>query len=94
MSTKPSGMENADFADELELLEELKNKNIKAFATLYKEYSEDLLLFAYTLTGDPAQCHQAVDSLFIELWEKGDFTLITPPLHHFLYSEIRNRCKK
>ncbi len=60
-----------DFADELALLEELKNKNIKAFAILYKEYSEDLLLFAYTLTGDPAQCHQAVDSLFIELWEKG-----------------------
>lgn len=87
-------MENADFEDELTLLEGLKNKNVKAFATLYKEYSEDLLLFAYTLTGDPVLCHQAVDNLFIELWEKGKFTLITPPIHHFLYSELRKNCKK
>ncbi|AXY76066.1 hypothetical protein D3H65_19670 [Paraflavitalea soli] len=94
MSTKLSGMDHADFEDELTLLEGLKNKNIKAFAALYKEYSEDLLLFAYTLTGDPALCHEVVDGLFIELWEKGDFTQITPPIHHFLYSELRIKCKK
>jgi RNA polymerase sigma-70 factor (ECF subfamily) len=94
MNTKLSGTEHADFADELALLDGLKNKNVKAFATLYKEYSEDLLLFAFTLTGDPALCHQAVDNLFIELWENGKFTLITPPIHHFLYSELRKNCKK
>jgi DNA-directed RNA polymerase specialized sigma24 family protein len=94
MSTKLSGMENPDFEDELVLLEGLKSKNIKAFAKLYKEYSEDLLLLAYTLTGDPALCHQAVDGLFIELWEKGSLTNIVPPIHHFLYSEIRKKCKK
>lgn len=94
MSTEPIGMENTGFEDELALLEGLKSKNIKAYATLYKIYSEDLLLLAYTLTGDPVLCQQTVDNLFIELWEKGTFTHITPPIHHFLYSELRKNCKK
>lgn len=87
-------MENSDFPDELVLLEGLKNKDIKAFATLYKEYSEDLLLLAYTLMGDPALSHRAVDNLFTDLWEKQVFADITPPIHHFLYSELRKNCKK
>ena len=87
-------MENNDFADELVLLEGLKNKNIKAFAKLYKEYSEDLLLLAFTLVNDPLLSNRAVDNLFIALWEKKVFDDITPPLHHFLYSELRKCCKK
>jgi hypothetical protein len=87
-------MEPADFEDELVLLEGLKNKSIKAFSALYKEYSEDLLLLAYTILGDPTLSHRAVDKLFIDLWEKQVFTNITPPIHHFLYSELRKNCKK
>ncbi len=86
-------MDNSDFEDELVLLEGLKSKNIKAFSALYKSYSEDLLLLAYTLTGDPGLCHQVVDKLFIELWEEGGFTEVTPPIHHFLYSAIRRHCQ-
>lgn len=86
-------MESPDFEDEFVLLEGLKNKDIKAFARLYKEYSEDLLLLAYTLTGDPVLCERAVDKLFTDLWEKGMPATVTPPIHHFLYSELRKNCK-
>ncbi|WP_315818058.1 hypothetical protein [Paraflavitalea speifideaquila] len=82
-------MDNSDFEDELVLLEGLKSKNIKAFSVLYKTYSEDLLLLAYTLTGDPALCHQVVDNLFIELWEKGTFTQVTPHPSFPLFSHTQ-----
>jgi hypothetical protein len=94
MDTNLSGIGNIDFEDEYVLLEGLKNKNVNAFATLYKEYSEDLLLLAYTLVGDAHLCHRAVDALFTDLWEKDVFTHITPPIHHFLYSELRKNCKR
>ena len=94
MSIQLSGVENTDFRDELALLEGLKRRNVHAFIRLYKEYSEDLLVLAYTLTGDPILSSQAVDMLFTDLWDKGSFTDITPPIHHFLYSELRKYCEK
>jgi len=86
-------MGNTDFEDELALLEGLKAKNVQAFSKLYKLYSEDLLLLAFALTGDPLRCERAVDKLFLDLWEKDMSAVITPPIHHFLYSELRKNCK-
>lgn len=94
MSIQLSGVENIDFRDELTLLEGLKRRNVHAFIRLYREYSEDLLVLAFTLTDDPILSSQAVDMLFTDLWEKGSFTDIAPPIHHFLYSELRQYCKK
>ena len=87
-------MKTHDFEDELKLLEGLKQRNIHAFIKLYKDYSEDLLVLAYTLVGDPVLSSRAVDGLFTRLWEEDVFTNINPPIHHFLYSELRNICKK
>lgn len=87
-------METTDFEDELKLLDGLKLRNIHAFIKLYKDYSEDLLVLAYTLIGDPALSSRAVDKLFTNLWEQGRFTGIQPPLHHFLYSELRKICQQ
>jgi hypothetical protein len=89
-----AGMETTDFEDELKLLEGLKHRNIHAFIKLYKDYSEDLLVLAYTLIGDPALSSLAVDRLFTTLWEQGQFAHIGPPLHHFLYSELRKLCQQ
>lgn len=87
-------MKDIDFKDEHILLDGLKEKNIHSFIKLYKEYSEDLLVLAYTLTGDPILSSQAVDQLFTILWEKDVFTHVKPPIHHFLYSELRKYCQK
>lgn len=87
-------MENTDFEDELKLLEGLKHKNIHAFIKLYKDYSEDLLVLAYSLVGDAALSSRAVETLFTGLWEQGQFANVHPPLHHFLYSELRKICNR
>lgn len=87
-------METIDFEDEQQLLDGLKHKNIHAFIRLYKDYSEDLLVLAYTLVGDAALSSRAVDRLFTNLWEQSRFTEIRPPLHHFLYSELRKICQQ
>ena len=85
-------MKAADFIDEDQLLEDLKKRDISAFAKLYKEYSEDLLILAFTLLGDATQSSQKVDELFVKLWEYNKFESITPPIHHYLYTEIRKAC--
>jgi hypothetical protein len=87
-------MKEADFKDEFVLLEGLKDRNIHSYIRLYKEYSEDLLVLAYTLTGDPILASNAVDRLFTALYEKDLFMHVEPPLHHFLYSELRKYCPK
>jgi hypothetical protein len=89
-----AGMEITDFEDEHKLLDGLKHRNIHAFIKLYKDYSEDLLVLAYTLIGDPTLSSRAVDRLFTSLWEQGQFSHINPPLHHFLYSELRKICNQ
>lgn len=86
-------MEIPDFEDEVKLLEGLQHKNVHAFIKLYKDYSEDLLVLAYTLIGDPALSSRAVHKLFTDLWEQGRFTNIHPPLYHFLHLELRKICR-
>ena len=75
------------------LLEELKNKEIRAFLEFYKEYSEDLLIVAFTLLGDAPQSIQKVDELFTQLWKNNKFGTITPPIHRYLFNEITRACK-
>lgn len=86
-------MDAINFNDEISLLQGLRNKDIRAFSQLYREYSEDLLLLAYTIVHDPVISNQVVDKLFTELWESRPFEHVTPPIHHFLYRELKNNCR-
>ncbi|MES1216892.1 MAG: hypothetical protein ABUT20_15360 [Bacteroidota bacterium] len=86
-------MKTNDFIDESILLEELKKKDVRAFAKLYNDYSGDLLVLAFSLLNDAPQAIQNVDELFINLWEGNKFENITPPIHNYLYNEIRKVCK-
>ena len=45
-------MDAEEFGEETALLNELQKRNIKAFMRLYKNYGEDLLIFAYSQLND------------------------------------------
>ncbi|MFT3822371.1 MAG: hypothetical protein QM731_00575 [Chitinophagaceae bacterium] len=86
-------MDAAEFDKQMELLQRLKNKEVGAFEELSKEYSEDLLLLAYTILKNPEDSAKAVECLFTALWEREQFDDVTPPLHHFLYRELKKCCR-
>ena len=86
-------MKSLDFADEFTLLNELKCRNFDAFSWLCKEYSEDLLILAYTILGDASLANEKVEKLFIVLWGNNKLGNITLPIHKYLSTELQNLCR-
>jgi hypothetical protein len=86
-------MKTSDFEAERALLAALKSKDIKAFKRFYKEYSDDLLILAFSLLENAGLAIRAVDELFERLWVDEKFEYIDPPIHRFLYKELRKNCE-
>ncbi|HWK04996.1 MAG TPA: hypothetical protein VNS58_15245 [Puia sp.] len=86
-------MKTSDLEEEKALLTKLKNKEIQAFKRFYEEYSEDLLIVAFCLLESVSLAIKAVDDLFERLWMEATFESIDPPIHRFLYRELRKNCE-
>lgn len=86
-------MKTIDFEEEKALLTQLKNKDIKAFKRFYNEYAEDLLIVAFCLLENVGQAIRTVDELFERLWMDAAFECIDPPIHRFLYTELKKSCQ-
>jgi len=78
--------------EETRLLEKLNQKDFLSFERLYNNYSEDLLIFAYTILEDAPLSLQKVDDLFEGLREGSQFEKVRPPIYAFLCAELRKYC--
>ena len=87
-------MQANDIEAEKVLLNKLKSRDIRAFKCFYKEYSDDLLILAYSLLENATLAIAAVDELFERLWIDAKFEYIDPPIHRFLTAELRKNLKK
>ncbi len=77
---------------EIELLSRLKNHDIKAFKKLIIEYSEDMLLLAYALLNDAVKANNLVSEILLRVWTNNELSEAEPPIHEFLYTEVRKAC--
>ena len=87
-------MSNNELQEERLLLNALEERNMKAFIQLYKNYGEDLLIFAYTHLQDPRLAAKTVDDFFESLWLDANFTAINPPIYTFLVDQMKKICKQ
>ena len=87
-------MKDDEFREEKLLLNALEARNMKAFMQLYKNYGEDLLIFAYTHLRDPRLAAKTVDDFFESLWLDANFTTINPPIYRFLVDQMKKICKQ
>ncbi len=87
-------MDEKELNEERSLLSALERRNIKAFIRLYKNYSEDLLIFAYTHLNDKRLAIRTVDEFFEDLWLGARFTEINPPIYRYLLKQIRFVCEQ
>lgn len=78
--------------EEIELLSRLRNRDIKAFKSLVIDYSEDMTLLAFILLGDHVKANDLVGNLLLNLWTDGSLNAVEPPLHLFLFGEVRKAC--
>lgn len=85
-------LDTHEFNEESTLLSELQKRNIRAFMRLYRNYSEELLIFTYGQLLDRQLAVKTVDEFFEDLWEAAKFKEITPPIYKYLITQLRGIC--
>ncbi|WP_188932604.1 hypothetical protein [Puia dinghuensis] len=81
------------YAEEQELLLALEKREVKAFLRLFKDYNDDLMIFAYSQLNNQKKAEETVQELFEELWSAGRFKEIKPPIYKFLVGELSRICE-
>ena len=74
------------------LLEKLAEGDQNAFSTVFKAYYKDLVLFAFTFTKDTDDAEEAVQEVFVRLWEKHRELKLHGSLKSYLLKSVQNYC--
>jgi DNA-directed RNA polymerase specialized sigma24 family protein len=85
-------MEKDPYAEEQLLLRQLEKRDDKAILRLYKDYNDDLMIFAYSQLKDQKKAEEAVQELFETFWARTRFADITPPIYKFLVEQLGRIC--
>ena len=80
--------------EDRELLQLLKNSDVKAYEFLFKKYYKLLSMKAFFILDDEMEAEDTIQSLFSEIWEKKLYLRIDTSLKAYLYTAVRNRCFK
>lgn len=84
----------APAATDQQLLDLIKTGDPAAFTRLYDRYSHLLYTYAYRLYGERESAKDAVQELFIILWDKRELLDLSTSLAAYLYTAIRYRFLK
>jgi hypothetical protein len=79
---------------ETELIQALRQRDPRSFKALIFDYSEDMLMLAYLLTNEATRANEVVSDILYKLWIEGPPVELTPPLHNYLYAEVRKACQE
>ncbi len=72
------------------LSESIKNGDVKAFKQLYEESHEDLYYFAKKYIPDNQLCEDAVQEIFVKLWQKRSTIDTDKSIRGFLFTCMKN----
>ena len=75
---------------ENEIGKSLQNGNEGAIEMLFRSHYKKLCNYAYTLLLDADESEEAVQQVFIRLWEKRDIMEINTSIQSYLYCAVRN----
>ena len=74
------------------LLEKLAESDQSAFSSIFKAYYKDLVMFALTFFKDSGDAEEAVQEIFIRLWEKRREIKLYGSLKSYLLKSVQNYC--
>lgn len=78
--------------EEAIILDKIRRRDEKAFERLYKEYHEDFFLVACQYLHDPSVAREAVNDVFMTLWERAESLHIEISLKRYLHRAVINHC--
>ena len=74
------------------LLEKLADSDQSAFSSIFKAYYKDLVMFAFIFTKDSGEAEDAVQEIFVHLWEKRRELKLHGSLKSYLLKSVQNYC--
>ncbi|KAA2245773.1 hypothetical protein F0L74_07425 [Chitinophaga agrisoli] len=78
--------------DDMAILSELKQGNIKAYQYFFLKYYKPLCLKAHTMLGNMKRAQDAVQYTFIRIWEQKLYNDIQQSVGGFLYQQVHLDC--
>lgn len=78
--------------DDMAVLSELKQGNIKAYQHFFLKYYKPLCLKAYTMLGNMKKAQDLVQHTFIRIWEEKLYLDIQQSVGGFLYQQVHLDC--
>ncbi len=74
------------------ILGEIQNKNHFAFKRLFDGMYHELVTYAHGYLFDKSSSEDAVQEVFVRLWEKSNRINLKTNLKAYLYAMVRNKC--
>lgn len=73
-------------------LEQINQKQLRAFHELFREFYQALVLFAMRYGVIQSEAEDIVQELFVAVWEKKEKFISYTSFRVFLYTSVRNTC--
>ena len=74
------------------LLDKLADDDQSAFSAIFDTYYKDLVMFAFTFTKNSDNAEEAVQEVFVRLWEKRSELKLHGSLKSYLLKSVQNHC--
>jgi RNA polymerase sigma-70 factor (ECF subfamily) len=81
-----------DQTDDIELFLKLREGDEKAFQTIFRKYYSALCHYARQFMNDSELAEEAVQEMFVKIWEKRTSLNIETSVKHYFFRSIRNQC--
>lgn len=78
--------------ERLETFERMRNNDVHAFETLFKEYYKFLCSYAFGLLKEKNIAEEIVEEFFVELWNSRQKIKIATSVRSYFVGSIHNRC--
>ncbi len=74
------------------IFNEIKNRNLKVYEALFKDYYPQLVRFAEGYIFDKQVCEDVVQTLFIYFWENAETIELDISVKTYFFQSVKNRC--
>lgn len=77
--------------NDLFILKKIKEGNIKAFESVFRQYYSPLYLYAFSITGRRDISEEIIQELFYVIWKERENIQIHRSIKSYLYRAVRNQ---
>jgi RNA polymerase sigma-70 factor (ECF subfamily) len=81
-----------NYPDEIQLFEQIREGNKKAFELLFHRYYSNLCLYASKIIRNNEAAEEIIQDFFVKLWEKKEDLIIDSSVKNYFLRSVKNLC--